>query len=117
MDKTTTETIVAAAQLLIIFFGGLVAVYKGVMAISEENTRRKQIEEENKTKRVEVEARENSLGREALIMLKEEIKELKEARDESGFKFKTIESAISKMEFIIEFIEKRLMSQFPETKK
>lgn len=102
MDKEIT----AALEYLITFFISVAAVYKGVIEIAKE-----------KTKRVQIQAKENSLGAEALIMLREEIIELKKAKGEDNIRIEKIESIIKQMEITCEFIERRMLNMFPSQNK
>jgi hypothetical protein len=122
MDKTYSA-IIAALQFLMIFGASLVALYKGVMAWRIEGTKQKQTEEFEKTKRTEIEAKENSLGKEALLMLRSEIVllrneivELQKAKGENNLRVERLEAIIKQMEMTYEFIEKRMLNMFPERK-
>lgn len=93
---------IGAVQFMLAFIVSWYAVYKTITELAEQ-----------KTKRAEVEAKENSLGREAVVLLKAEIAELQKARSDSTTKFEKIESVIRQLENMIEFIEKRMLSNFP----
>lgn len=115
MDKLDT-TIIGAIEFLLAFFGTLTAIYVAYTNTQKEKTNRKKIEEEEQTKRAEIEAKENSLGKEALIMLRAEILDLQKAKNESKIKIDMIEAIIQKMELTYEFIERRMLSMFPDKK-
>lgn len=99
MDKE----IISSLQYVLAFLLTLAAVYKVVIELSKEKTKRRQIE-----------AQENSLGKEALLMLKSEISELQKAKGENIERVERIERVIRQMEITCEFIEKRMLSMFPE---
>jgi hypothetical protein len=115
MDKIYAN-IIADMQFLIVFGGSLFALYKAALAWRSEGTKQRRIEEEEKTKRTEIEAKENSLGKEALIMLRAEILELQKAKGENNIKIERIEGIIKQMEMTYEFIERRMLSMFPDKK-
>jgi DNA-binding NtrC family response regulator len=94
----------------------LFAAVKGVAAWKKEETKQTEIEEIERTKRAEIEAKENSLGKEALIMLRAEIVDLQKAKNESTIKIDKIETIIQRMEITYDFIQRRMMSMFSNDK-
>lgn len=113
MDKLD-NLIIDAIKFLIAFALSWLAIYKVIMDVAREKTKQTKIEEEEKTNRAQIEAKENSLGKEALVMLRAEILELQKAKNESNIKIDKIELIIQKMELTYEFIERRMLSMFPD---
>ena len=101
MDKLIIDSI----TLLLAVAGSLTALYKVILDLAKE-----------KTKRIEIEAKENSLGREAVVLLKDEISKLKETGGKNELKLQSLDSAIHTLQFICNMIEGRMLQMFPERK-
>lgn len=99
------KLIIDAIQLLLIIYGGYFTLVKAVDYITTQHTKRR-----------EIEAKENSLGHEALLLLKSEISDLKKAKGEDDLKIKRIEQTIDSLEFIYKMIEQKMLSMFPNQK-
>lgn len=102
MDKE----IITAMQYVLGFLVLLGAAYKLIIELSRE-----------KTKRIEIQAKETSMGKEALILLRNEIAELQKAKGEDKIWRESIERIIKQMELTCDFIERRMLNMFPEKNK
>lgn len=101
MDKE----IISVMQYVLGFLVLVGAAYKLIIELSKE-----------KTKRIEIQAKENSMGKEALMILRNEISELQKAKGEDKIWRERIENIIKQMEITCEFIERRMLGMFPDKK-
>ena len=103
--------------LIIVSSSTLIGLYKATIELSKEKTLRLSKEQEEETKRVEIKARESSLGSTALSLLKEEmdrlaneIKHLHQAKEIDGARIKSVEEIIRNIEMMYKFIEQRFLN-------
>jgi hypothetical protein len=110
MEKLNADNLADAIKLLLIFISALLASLKGW-----------DIYTKGEIKNKEIDAKENSLGKEALVLLKQEIillrneiQDLQKAKGENNLRVERLESIIKQMEMTYEFIEKRMLNMFPK---
>jgi hypothetical protein len=110
MEKLNADNLADAIKLLLIFISALLASLKGW-----------DIYTKGEIKKKEIDAKENSLGKEALVLLKQEIillrneiQDLQKAKGENNLRVERLESIIKQMEMTYEFIEKRMLNMFPK---
>ena len=112
MEKLSADNVADAIKLLLILISALIAGLKGW-----------DIWVKGEVKKKEIDAKENSLGKEALLMLRSEIVllrneiiELQKAKGESNLRVERLEAIIKQMELTYEFIERRMLNMFPDKK-
>jgi hypothetical protein len=110
MEKLNADNLADAIKLLLIFISALLASLKGW-----------DIYTKGEIKKKEIDAKENSLGKEALVLLKQEIillrneiQDLQKAKGENNLRVERLESIIKQIEMNYEFIEKRMLNMFPK---
>lgn len=113
MNKQLWDSIIGAITTLLAVAGSLFAAYKVILDMTFEKTKRLRIEQEEITRREEIRAKETSVGKEALEMIRHDITSLKEAKVADGDRMHKIERIVQQLEFAYDIIEKRMLTMFP----